>query len=467
MAGRLVWLPALWGLLFLAADAGEPSAQEPQATIPAPSAHCAAFAELNTIRLVLREQYDKQGETFDVSAREAVAEALAAAGLTLVADGPAEAELTIAVSARPLSTDDPSLGLVWDRGEASAEATLTLADLPPLTATWSETQQRPPAEARRVADSPAWPLAGKASARSFLCLLAALKAEAFPPLLRSASASLRGSAFAVAAVWQDPAVIPAVTEALADPDPFWRAGAAYVLSQCGPAAAPAIPALVQALGDAEPEARGFAAQALGAIGPGSAVAAPALLTAAKDPDSFVRTLAVQSLGQIGLPVELALPAFTEALSDSESSVKSVAAQGLGALGPAAGSAVPLLIPVLQDSHPAARAAAADALGEIGPAAASAAPALLAAFEDPSPMVRAVAAQAISRVQASGETVVPQLVRLLEDPAPLVRVAAVYSLRKMGKEAEAAIPSLEKLLEDAEPGVREAARGALAEIRGAP
>ncbi len=58
--------------------------------------------------------------------------------------------------------------------------------------------------------------------------------------------------------------------------PQTRNAAAYELSGMGPAAAPAVPALIEALSDPEPTVRFPATVALGEIGPAAAAAVPTL-----------------------------------------------------------------------------------------------------------------------------------------------------------------------------------------------
>ena len=75
--------------------------------------------------------------------------------------------------------------------------------------------------------------------------------------------------------------MPALAEALSDPDPDLRIAAAMALESMGPDAAPAIPALVKALKDREGIVRQRAVIALGNIGPAASDAIPALVEAGK------------------------------------------------------------------------------------------------------------------------------------------------------------------------------------------
>jgi HEAT repeat protein len=83
----------------------------------------------------------------------------------------------------------------------------------------------------------------------------------------------------------------------------------------GPDASAAIPALTQALLDPEPSVRAPAADALGHIGPAAKTAAGALggkLLTAGEPAYVLRSVAT-ALGDIGPDAAAALPALHEAL----------------------------------------------------------------------------------------------------------------------------------------------------------
>jgi HEAT repeat protein len=67
--------------------------------------------------------------------------------------------------------------------------------------------------------------------------------------------------------------VPALAEALQDPDAYVRRDAARALGKLGPEAKPAVPALGHALEDKEPSVRRAAAQALKQIDPEAARAA--------------------------------------------------------------------------------------------------------------------------------------------------------------------------------------------------
>ncbi|MBX7168553.1 MAG: HEAT repeat domain-containing protein [Pirellulales bacterium] len=78
------------------------------------------------------------------------------------------------------------------------------------------------------------------------------------------------------------AAIPALLEALRDPDPLVRAEAVRALARMGPEAEPALDALIAALQDGDKGVRRAAAGAIGQIGPAAKKAIPALVQALRD-----------------------------------------------------------------------------------------------------------------------------------------------------------------------------------------
>lgn len=82
-----------------------------------------------------------------------------------------------------------------------------------------------------------------------------------------------------------PPSVPALTDALSDPDPLVRLEATHALARMGPPAKPAVPKLIVALGDSDRAVRQGAARALGQIGPGAVDAIPALMEVIRDPNA--------------------------------------------------------------------------------------------------------------------------------------------------------------------------------------
>jgi HEAT repeat protein len=98
--------------------------------------------------------------------------------------------------------------------------------------------------------------------------------------------------------------VPALADALKDPDEDVRFHAAEALGKIGPNAAGAVPALADALNkDRAIAVRQSAAYALGKIGPDAAAAVPALVAIVNNPSeiAFVRQRAAKALARILQP----------------------------------------------------------------------------------------------------------------------------------------------------------------------
>ena len=88
-----------------------------------------------------------------------------------------------------------------------------------------------------------------------------------------------------------------------------RVSAVKLLGTIGADASPAVPALIDALHDPESRTRAQVAKALGRIGPGASVAVPALTEMTKDEWWYVRENAAVALGKIGTKSSVAIPAL--------------------------------------------------------------------------------------------------------------------------------------------------------------
>jgi len=220
------------------------------------------------------------------------------------------------------------------------------------------------------------------------------------------------------------AVVPALLDALRDPDRRVRAEAAPALGKAGDVRA--VPFLTAALDDPSPNVRWAAAAALGRIG--GPTATQGLLLAIRHRDSGVRLNAVA-----GLPRDASvLPALRAAvLKDRSSDVRWMAAAALGSQ--------PL-------GRPALRAALGDRSAPVRAEAArqqkgdpQAVPALVDACRDRSALVRAAAVETLAHVPAGLDRgpVTAALVARLGDPQEDARRAAVHTLGAVGSAAAAA------------------------------
>jgi HEAT repeat protein len=95
------------------------------------------------------------------------------------------------------------------------------------------------------------------------------------------------------------AAVPALTEALKNPNTLVRQNAALALGEVGPAAKGAVSALAEVLRDPEWVVRRQAALALGRLGPDARSAAPALQRLTRDANSLVRKAAQEALQKVG------------------------------------------------------------------------------------------------------------------------------------------------------------------------
>jgi HEAT repeat protein len=93
-------------------------------------------------------------------------------------------------------------------------------------------------------------------------------------------------------------IIPALLNALADPEPSVREIAVTYLGIVRDDSTKAVPGLIEALSDEDPAVRRSAATALGAYGGQAKAAIPALQKAAADPDEDVQREAGRALVQI-------------------------------------------------------------------------------------------------------------------------------------------------------------------------
>jgi HEAT repeat protein len=155
-----------------------------------------------------------------------------------------------------------------------------------------------------------------------------------------------------------------------------RSRAAFVLGQAAMDGEPAVPALAEALHDPDGSVRVNAALALYKIGPRAHGAIPALCAALEDDIDWVRMDAAMSLSRLGPAAREAVPALVATLGRHNNrrmfimfgrSVRQQAAVALGRIGPDAREAVPALTATLDDDEDLMREVAAEALRRINTA----------------------------------------------------------------------------------------------------
>jgi HEAT repeats len=130
-----------------------------------------------------------------------------------------------------------------------------------------------------------------------------------------------------------PAGVMALADGYGDADVHLRSNVALALSLLGGGywqglpkldISLALPALTDALTDPEPSVRWWSAQAMGHIGTEAASAVPALILLLQDDDEGSRNSACIALRGIGSAANAALPALRRALSDPSADVRQFA-----------------------------------------------------------------------------------------------------------------------------------------------
>jgi len=221
------------------------------------------------------------------------------------------------------------------------------------------------------------------------------------------------------------AAVPALFDALLDPDPRLRSGAAHALRESPASLEAGVALFVATLARQPQELREWNAQAFGPIVASHPEAAPILRALAGDEVDGVRIAALRSLGADRSAATIRL--VTERLRD----------RSIG---------------------PDERAAAMDAIGEIGPAAAGALSDLLARLERSDRHEAGSLARALGGI---GEAALADLLRCLDEPGK--ELPSIRALGEMGAKAGPAVPSLRRRLRDPRPAIRAAAAHALERI----
>ena len=244
--------------------------------------------------------------------------------------------------------------------------------------------------------------------------------------------------------------IPALIDALNDPDEDVRWMVIFALGCRGTAAAPAVPGLVPVTKDPSIRLRREAVDSLGVIR--SSAAVPALIAAFQDPDDEVRFDAVRALGSIGPGATSATAALAAvALDMRDPRVSNQAFASLGQLGAGAREAVPIFIrasgPDRGDAGPGHVNPSSRACARIAPDDPASVRARLDALHDAERNVRFVAARTLD-IPINDE-VISAFIEVLHGD---VAGAAAESLGRMGLADPAIVPALCEALRES-PQVR--------------
>jgi len=212
--------------------------------------------------------------------------------------------------------------------------------------------------------------------------------------------------------------MPALRALLDDADPELRARACEALARLGDTGA--VPQLFEALADVNPRVGLAAAGAIQSLH--SAETAPAALAALATGTPAVRRQVLRIIAYLGLP-----EAFAAVRAATEDRDPRIAELAIGALAAIVDPRVdPVLAELARATAPGLRAAAMRALAHRGSAGAAAQ--LNAGLGDDDAWVRYYAAQGLGRLGHGDATQV--LLDRLSDPAPFVRIAAIESLARL-------------------------------------
>ena len=304
------------------------------------------------------------------------------------------------------------------------------------------------------------------------------------------------------------AAIPALAQALQDPNYLVRRKAADALGQTGVVALSSdgaaekacVAGLIAALEENGPRDCPGLIRALGKLGPSATAALPVLTRALQEDDLQLRLAAADAVGKVAtaispdldagpcLPPQATIPpaqlkaavaAVGQLLKEAPLAAVgrgegdcSEAIDALGRIGPAASDAVPVLAELMKSRRNEVRRRSAMALSRIGAAAQAAIPVLTVALKDDSAEVRQYAIETLSKI---GAPAIAPLTEALKDPSNGIRRVAAEALGKVtgirgrsetgivSPEIKAAIPALVAALKDVDFHVSEKAGEALANV----
>jgi HEAT repeat protein len=140
--------------------------------------------------------------------------------------------------------------------------------------------------------------------------------------------------------------IPALLEALGQPQMHVREGSALALGNMGRSASTAVNALASLLDDPEPFVQAAAAQALGKIRTHASQFLSKLISFLDSENEYLRGSGIIALGRLAAAAATAVPSLTEALSDDDWTIRGAAAASLSQFGGSAAGAVGALLGLL-------------------------------------------------------------------------------------------------------------------------
>lgn len=210
------------------------------------------------------------------------------------------------------------------------------------------------------------------------------------------------------------------------PEVRWRA--AELLGTHGDRAAAAVPALLEALGDPDPHVQTTIVRALGQIAPGDPAVVETMTARLDGP------LSLEALGVLRRGGGAATPARQQLLrlltrADSAAQ-QAIAAEVLGRMGRSDRAVALALLGVLNHANAAVRLQATEALGRIDHAGDGVIQGLQDRLRDPDPLVRQAAASALGRLGPVARPALPALRAVPTDKDPTLRSAIEQALRRI-------------------------------------
>lgn len=295
--------------------------------------------------------------------------------------------------------------------------------------------------------------------------------------------------------------LPALIDALNEPDRGVQWNLAELIAEYGPRA---VPSLIDALKRPNVNIRVSAAEALGKVRPRPVEAVPALIAAMKDPEPEVRAAAARGLREMRRAADKVIPVLVAGLNDPEFGVRYASAEGLGNMVRKPGPAIEALARAVSDEGFGVRWEAAIAIGRIGPAAKAAVPILTAQLrrgwmrapvsflgrigryaqpgwpvmstvavaaalaldkmdDDDNPSRQAFVAWALAGIGPPAKDAVPPLIEALHDPDRSLRRFAARALGEIGPDAASAVPQLLAMAKNKKDKERDEALWALGGI----
>lgn len=212
--------------------------------------------------------------------------------------------------------------------------------------------------------------------------------------------------------------------------------ASFALSRIGPKA---LPSLLDGVKSDDPGLRAGCAKALGGMGPAAKEAIPLLVANLRLMGEDERRETIDALGLMGR--DAAKP-LAEALGSGDANVRSGAALALAQLGKDAQEAAPKVAELaVSEGDNKVRAALFSAVPKVGIEPKRAVELLIPGVTHDQEEVRHAATNALFLLQGGQEFRTAALVKLLKDPYPVWSQRAATVLGRLGSSAEAAVPAL--------------------------